>query len=572
MAKHWLIAAAAEVDGANAPPADLALADDISSRWDAVAKATGLDTTRLADAAAQYLGEPRADFSRLEPDFAKQLPENLARTKLVVPIVLEGTRALAAMADPSDAAAIEDLAFLLGTTIEPCVATPDEIEAAIAGLYGEDSGNLDGWGAIPTSLLAGELMIRRKDGSIVDTGKSATSKLFVELLKRAYHVGASDTHVQPYGEGAVVRNRIDGVLYRTLELPATVHMHVVRHVKAISGMDPTKSMIPQDGELRMEIEHREVDLRLSILPVTGKERLVVRLLPQDQVRSLRMLRLEQQDSENLEKLSQNADGMILMTGPTGSGKTSLLYAMLAQKNTPDINIMTVEEPVEYRLRGASQVDVDPRTGLTFAKALRSILRQDPDVVMIGEIRDEETAEIAAQAAMTGHFVLSTVHTLDALLATVRMRDLAVSSATLADALQAVAAQRLVRSLCEHCRTPLTAEAMSEDEKLFAEIWSMPAWKAVGCDKCFSTGYSGRVPVLEIVEVDGELRKALREGNQDIEKLELMAAESGTRFLAEGFASRIEQGQTTVSEAVRVYGRSLFARLKRFKNLRAAVAR
>ena len=298
---------------------------------------------------------------------------------------------------------------------------------------------------------------------------------------------------------------------------------------------------------------------------------MLRLLPQDQVRSLRMLRLEENDSEKLERLSQNADGLILMTGPTGSGKTSLLYAMLAQKNTPNINIMTVEEPVEYRLRGASQVDVDPRTGLTFAKALRSILRQDPDVVMIGEIRDEETAEIAAQAAMTGHFVLSTVHTLDALLATVRMRDLSVSSATLADALHAVAAQRLVRALCTDCRQPLPEDSLSADEKLFAEIWSTPAWRAVGCDNCLSTGYSGRLPVLEVVEVDGDLRKALREGSQDIERLELLAAESGTRFLAEGFARRVERGETTVTEAVRVYGRSLFNKLRRYKNLRTAVS-
>ena len=571
MAKHWLITAAAEASGAKPLPMNLQLEGDIASSWHKVASVGGISLEELADAAATYLNEPRADFSGLEPDFARQVPESVARTRMMLPIVLDGTRAQVAVADPSDAAGLEDLAFLLRAPVQPCIASPAEIERALESLYGDDNGDLDGWGSIPTSMLASDLLIRRKDGSIIDTGASATSKLFVELLKRAYHVGASDTHVQPYGESAIVRNRIDGVLYRTLELPAKVHLHLVRHVKAISGMDPTKSMIPQDGELRMELEQKAVDLRLSILPVTGKERLVLRLLPQDQVRSLRMLRLEENDSETLERLSQNADGLILMTGPTGSGKTSLLYAMLAQKNTPNINIMTVEEPVEYRLRGASQVDVDPRTGLTFAKALRSILRQDPDVVMIGEIRDEETAEIAAQAALTGHFVLSTVHTLDALLATVRMRDLSVSSATLADALHAVAAQRLVRALCTDCRQPLPEDSLSADEKLFAEIWSTPAWRAVGCDNCLSTGYSGRLPVLEVVEVDGDLRKALREGSQDIERLELLAAESGTRFLAEGFARRVERGETTVTEAVRVYGRSLFNKLRRYKNLRTAVS-
>ena len=322
----------------------------------------------------------------------------------------------------------------------------------------------------------------------------------------------------------------------------------------------------------MELEHREVDLRLSIIPVGASERLVVRLLPQNQVRALGMLRLEPSEQERLQWLSQNADGMILMTGPTGSGKTSLLYAMLAEKNTPDINIMTVEEPVEYRLRGASQISVDSRTGLTFAAALRSILRQDPDVVMIGEIRDQETAAIAAQAAMTGHFVLSTVHTLDALLATVRMRDLGVSAATLADALHAVASQRLVRGLCQACKAPLDAAGMTADEQRFAALRGAPAWRAVGCPTCRGTGFSGRLPVLEVVEVAGELRKALRSGSADLDRLEVLAAESGTRFLAEGFAARIEAGSTTVEEVLRVYGRGFFGRLDHFDRIRQLVGK
>lgn len=569
-ANHWLIDAALGVDGARKPPAEFSLQGGIEARWGAVSRVTGIDQSRMADSAAALLGLPRADFDRLETEFARQVSENVARTQLVAPITMEGTRALVATADPADGATLDELAFTLGSPVQACVATPAEIEASLSGIYGEDGGSLNAWGSVPTSLLAIELVLRRRDGSVIDTGHSATSRLFVELLKRAFHLGASDTHIQPYGDGAIVRNRIDGVLYRALELPAKVHLHLVRHVKAISGMDPTKNMIPQDGELHMELEHRQVDLRLSVIPVSGSERLVVRLLPQDQVRSLDMLKLDPAEQQRMARLSENADGMILMTGPTGSGKTSLLYALLARKNKSDINIMTVEEPVEYRMRGASQIDVDPKTGLTFARSLRSILRQDPDVVMIGEIRDEETAGIAAQAAMTGHFVLSTVHTLDALLATVRMRDLGVSAATLADALHAVASQRLVRALCPDCKAPLTAEELGDDELLFAEIWSRPEWKATGCDNCRSTGYAGRVPVLEVVEIDGDLRKAIRDGRQDIDQLEMLAAESGTRFLAEGFAQRITDGQTTVAEAVRVYGRSLFGRLRKFRNLRDAI--
>lgn len=369
-----------------------------------------------------------------------------------------------------------------------------------------------------------------------------------------------------------MRNRIDGVLYKNLDLPATVHTPLIRHVKAISGMDPTKHMTPQDGELHMELEHRQVDLRLSVLPVTGSERLVIRLLPQNQVRTLSMLRLEKEEQATLRRISGNADGMTLMTGPTGSGKSSLLYAMLAEKNTPNINIMTVEEPVEYRLRGASQIDVDPSTGLTFASALRSILRQDPDVVMIGEIRDEETAQIAAQAAMTGHFVLSTVHTLDALLATIRMRDLGVSSVTLGDALNAVASQRLVRKLCDHCKTPVDPCDFTQDERRFSEMVNSPKYQAVGCAECHSTGYSGRLPVLEIVEITDDIRGALRAGHTDVQDLEAMAASQGTRFLPEGFASRVTQGETTVEEILRVYGNAFFSRYKYFKNMKAALGR
>lgn len=565
---HWLLSAAATYHDARSLPKGTGLTGDISAKWTQAVQGTGVDATRLADAAASYLALPRADFGRLEIEFARQLPESIARTHLVVPLVMDGSRALVAAVDPADTATLDELAFTLGMPVTGCVATPEEVERVLADIYG-DAGDVD-WGTVPSSLLATELILRRQDGANLTPGASATAKLFGEMLRRAVHISASDIHIQPYGDSAVVRNRIDGVLYRAVDLPGSVHNHLVRHVKAISGMDPTQHLVPQDAKLRMELEHREVDLRLSVLPVGASERLVIRLLPQNQVRSLDMLRLDGYELERLRILAQKADGMILMTGPTGSGKTSLLYAMLAEKNTPDINIMTVEEPVEYRLRGASQINVEPRTGLTFAAALRSILRQDPDVLMVGEIRDEETAGIAAQAAMTGHFVLSTVHTLDALLATVRMRDLGVSSATLADALHAVASQRLVRGLCQICRVPLDTSQFSVDEQRFSELWSAPAWKSTGCESCRSTGYSGRVPVIEVVEISGELKKMLRESAASLDQLEFLAAKAGTRFLAEGFATRIAQGDTTVEEVIRVYGRGFFGRLHHIKNLHLAV--
>ena len=562
MSRHWLLESAASASASGDVPTSLALDGDLSARWTSVARACKLDMDALANAVASYFGLARADLSLLDPAFARRTTESVARTHAILPLCVDGQHALCAMADPTDSAVVDELAFALGMPITTVIAAPGEIDSRLAEVFGNADGTLDDWGQVSSSLLAAELILRRKDGVVLAPSSSATAKLFAELLRRGVHVNASDIHIQPYGSGAVVRNRVDGVLYRTLDIPEKVHAHLVRHVKAVAGMDPTQHMVPQDGELRMELEHKEIDLRLSIIPVGTSERLVALLLPQNQVRALDLLRLDDYEQQRLQRLAGNADGMILMTGPTGSGKTSLLYAMLAEKNVPNINIMTVEEPVEYRLRGASQINVDPRTGLTFAASLRSILRQDPDVVMIGEIRDEETAGIAAQAAMTGHFVLSTVHTLDALLATVRMQDLGVSSATLADALQAVASQRLVRALCKHCRAPLPTEDFTDDDRRFSELWSAPAWQAVGCDECRSTGYSGRVPVLEVVEMTGELRKHLRDKTKNLEELEMIAADGGTRFLAEGFARRVEEGTTTVAEVLRVYGQGFFPRLQR----------
>ncbi len=564
MTKHWL-QIAIENTGVTNLPEDIAQFGDIEARWSGITEATQIIDGEIAEAVASYFQMPRADFKNLDKEFASQVTESVARTHHILPLYVEGSHAVVATSDPTMTEVLDELAFSINLPVQPVIASPSEITAHLDEIFGDDATELDDWGKVSSSLLAAEMILRKKDGTVLQPSSGATAKLFGELLRRAVNINASDTHIQPYGDGAVVRNRVDGVLYKALMLPAKVHEHLVRHVKAISGLDPTQHLTPQDGELRMEVAHKEIDLRLSILPVGSSERLVVRYLPQNQVRALRLLRLDNYELERLEKLARNTDGMMLMTGPTGSGKTSLLYALLAEKNTSDINIMTVEEPVEYRLRGASQINVEPKTGLTFARSLRSILRQDPDVVMVGEIRDEETAGIAAQAAMTGHFVLSTVHTLDALLAIVRMRDLGVSSTTLADALHSVASQRLIRKLCEDCRTPLKEEDFTEDEKRFASLWTAPQWRAVGCESCRSTGYSGRLPVLEIVEITGEIKRRLREGDDDIEALEMLAAQGGTRFLAEGFARRLEEGSTTVEEIIRVYGQGFFDRLERQKN-------
>jgi type II secretory ATPase GspE/PulE/Tfp pilus assembly ATPase PilB-like protein len=566
---HWLVVAAQKASDIESLPT-VTLSTDSVQNWAVVREVANLSLDRLVAAVAAHFSLESADLSRLDPMFAQKISENVARSACVLPLLEEGNRAIVAMADPTDAKILDELAFTLGMPVTPCVATPGDIDAKLTEIYASTETSTALWGSMPRSVAGMELVIRRKNGEAFEVGNSGTAKLFREIVRVAIHINASDAHVQPYGTGAVVRNRVDGVLHQAIDLPQKVHSHLIRHVKAISGMDSTRSFIPQDGELTVEIEHSRTDLRLSVIPVDSGERLVMRLLPQNQIHSLAGLGLVKTELNRLQNLAKSSAGLVLVTGPTGSGKSTLMYAMLAEINTPDINIMTVEQPVEYSLRGTSQINVDTRTGLTFALALRSILRQDPDVVMVGEIRDEETATISTQAALTGHLVLSTVHTLDALATLSRMEDLGVSSNTLSNALRAIVAQRLVRKLCDKCKT-LHLKDYSRDEQVFMELRRAPSMQVSGCKSCNSTGYKGRLPLVEVIEIVGELHVALRTGVRDTDKLQLLAARGGTRFLAESMADCVDEGVTTVAEVIRVYGRGFFDTLAIQTNLRKAIS-
>jgi len=565
--EHWLVSAAKTTSASTEQLESLTLGTDVSENWSITSAATKLKPRQLASAVAEYFNLGIADLTQVDDEFAKRIPESDARTNCQLPLKIEDNHAVIAMSDPADTNSLDELAFNFTMPIVVQIASPEEIQTKLEEIYDDQASTAKTWGVMPQSIAGAELVLTRKNGQRLESGTSGTAKLFKEILRMAIHLNASDAHVQPYGTGAIVRNRVDGVLHKAIDLPSKVHHHLTRHVKAISGMDPTKSFIPQDGELAVELEHQRVDLRLSVLPVESGERLVMRLLPQGQVRSIATLKLPPEEMTRLHNMVHSSAGLILVTGPTGSGKSSLMYAMLAEINTPDINIMTVEQPVEYRLSGSSQISVEPAKGLTFAFALRSILRQDPDVVMVGEIRDEETATIAAQAALTGHLVLSTVHTLDALSSMSRMVDLGVTSNTMSNALRAILAQRLIRKLCTKCTSPI--EKLSPDEIVFSQSRDKPAWAAVGCSDCNQTGYSGRLPVVEIIEVSDEIQAVLRDSSGDLAQLEILALANGTRFLAESLADRIDEGSTTVGEVIRVYGRSFFSKLDHYTNLRQA---
>ena len=335
-------------------------------------------------------------------------------------------------------------------------------------------------------------------------------------------------------------------------MPLNVYEQLIRYLKVRSGMDIANERTPQDGRVNLKMDENVYEIRVSSLPAAGGERIVMRFLAQNRQFSLSNQRFSLAETQALRKMANSTSGLLLMTGPTGSGKTSTLYAMLNEINDIEKNIITVEDPVEYRLTGISQVNINDKQGLTFASALRSILRQDPDIILVGEIRDEETAQIACQAAMTGHLVLSTLHTNDAISSIPRLMDLNVKPTILASALIGAIAQRLCRKLCVVCRMPVT-EPLLKEEQAFKTITKIaPAYRAVGCEACINTGYSGRVPISEIIEINSDIRKAIQEksvADWKVENNEL----NNLSALSSSAARHIISGDTSVKEAVRVIG-------------------
>jgi general secretion pathway protein E len=372
------------------------------------------------------------------------------------------------------------------------------------------------------------------------------------LLLQALRERASDLHFEPYESRAVVRFRIDGMLRDALEPPRALHGALVSRLKIMAGLDIAEKRLPQDGRIALRIADRQVDVRVSTLPTGAGERVVLRLLDQEAARlDLTTLGMSEETLAAVDRLIREPHGILLVTGPTGSGKTTTLYAALARLPRGSANMMTVEDPIEYALDGVAQTQVSPRIDLTFARALRSILRQDPDVIMIGEIRDLETAQIAVQASLTGHLVLATLHTNDAASAVTRLADMGVEPYLLASSLLGVLAQRLVRTLCPACRT---AHAPSAGEaRLLADLGltaDAPAWSAAGCAPCNRTGFSGRTGIYELLRIDEALRRLIHDGAGEL-ALRDAALRAGMRRLRNDGARWIADGRTSLAELTRV---------------------
>ncbi|MCU0596871.1 MAG: Flp pilus assembly complex ATPase component TadA, partial [Desulfobacterota bacterium] len=485
------------------------------------------------------------------------VPAEMAEGYLLVPVREERTGLLLAMANPLEPYAVDDVRFVTRMPIVIGVATQGENLRALEKYYPQRGlqKDLSGSSAIDGAI---QVIPNRKEEEDVEDIKSLTERppvvRFVnEILADAIKLKASDIHIEPQKTTAIVRYRIDGFLRDVMQVDRHVHAPTVSRIKVLSGMDISVRRKPQDGRCRIKHGEDRYDLRVSTIPTSYGEKVTLRILnPESAKISLGLLGLSAKMLAVLEDVISMPQGMLLVTGPTGSGKSSTLCACLNRKNTREVNIVTVEDPVEFEIKGVNQVQINPLAGITFASGLRSILRQDPDIVMVGEIRDAETASIATQAAQTGHLVLSTLHTNDAPSAVSRLMDLGVEPFLIAACLQAVLAQRLVRKICEHCKEPdiLMAGTLKRLESHLSAGRAPIFWKGRGCEACQYTGYAGRTGIFEVLRITPGLRQTIEPGFS-VQALKKAAERDGFEpMFLDGIRKALE-GLTTVEEVFRV---------------------
>ncbi|WP_026509069.1 GspE/PulE family protein [Butyrivibrio sp. LC3010] len=502
----------------------------------------------------------------ISQDMAKLVQRNTAKQNHLVPVQKRGDSLLVAMDDPLNYYALDEVRKAVNLKIVPLIATHVAVERAINTLYGNENAKqaiADYKRELGTTDNDNEPSLSQFDfvitsNSISGDGEGApTIRLVNSIIERAVSERASDIHFEPREHDMDVRMRIDGVLREVLRVPKDVTVAVIARIKTMSGMDVAEKRIPQDGRFAVSVLGKSIDMRVSTLPIAWGEKIVCRLLDKSSTEiDKEMLGLTPEDMEKYEKLIHYKNGVMLLVGPTGSGKTTTMYAMLNELNTRDVNLVTLEDPIEYNIEGMNQVQVNPKTNMTFANGLRAILRQDPDIVSVGEIRDGETAEIALRAALTGRFVMSTIHTNDAVGAIDRLMDIGIEPYLISATLRGVISQRLVRRVCPYCGEDYEPQS-DEVERLGIKIEPGTKFKfGKGCQHCFNTGYSGRIGVFEIMMITPEVRDLIykRAGRTEIEKA---LKKEGTGFvsLREAGAKLVLAGVTTTYEVMRVVNES-----------------
>ncbi|MBQ9344651.1 MAG: type II secretion system ATPase GspE [Kiritimatiellae bacterium] len=492
----------------------------------------------------------------IEKDVLELVPGDVCQRYKIVPVYKNGDTLTVAIGDPLDVDTLDSLRYLLKCNIEGVVALPEEINKAIANYYGRAAGAVDEAlnamsdenGNIPDSVqqqLVAEDDVTESDAPII--------KLVSLIIMEAFRMRASDIHLEPMPKKFRVRYRIDGVLHEVDSPPKRLQSAIISRVKIMANMSIAEKRIPQDGRIQINVMGRDLDLRVSSIPTNHGESIVMRILDKAGIAlGLPQLGFFADDQQTFERLIGLSDGIILVTGPTGSGKTTTLYACLNTINKPDRKIITVEDPVEYQMSGINQVQVRSEIGMTFSAALRAILRQAPNIIMIGEIRDYETAEIAVNASLTGHLVFSTLHTNDAPSAVTRLIDMGVKPFLVASSIRAIMAQRLVRKICEKCKEPYTPD--EAELRLLGpaaqQLQNVQLYHGKGCPDCNYTGYKGRIGIFEIFLIDDQVRNLIFEKVASTE-LRQKARELGMRTLREDGIRKIVAGQTTLEEVLRV---------------------
>jgi type II secretory ATPase GspE/PulE/Tfp pilus assembly ATPase PilB-like protein/CheY-like chemotaxis protein len=522
-----------------------------ASLWETLVQRKLLGDDQILGALSTRFRIPIADLGRTDLKLAQAVPEQVARRFNVVPVRQSDSFLEVATANPFDIDAEKMLAFATGREVRMLLGSPTRIQERLDEMYRQ--------GDVVNRLLEGisgdfDVKEIKEEEIEVASAEQASQRPIIRLVDMMLADGvssrASDIHVEPIEGGVAVRYRIDGVLRQVMKIPRNAGLPLISRIKIMSGLDIADRLRPQDGRARVSVNGEAVDLRISTLPASLGEKVVIRILSQRAtVLTLEALGMHHDERETVKRLLSNKEGIILVTGPTGSGKTTTLYSAIRLIQSEGVNIVTVEDPVEYRLgENIVQVQVHEKAGLTFAAALRSILRQDPDVVLVGEIRDQETAQIAVQASLTGHLVLSTLHTNDAPNAVTRLVDMGMEAYKIASALRGVVAQRLMRRVCVACRVPAT-EPVPERAAPFIAAGSK-LFKAVGCPECTMTGYRGRFSILEILTMNPELEHLVGLGTT-ADQLAVAARAGGMQSLWESGLRHVLAGDSTVEELLRV---------------------
>ena len=512
----------------------------------------------LAKAYSQYYSLPLVEYvteEMADPVLLSKIQFNFLRQNTVMPIMFQGKVAIL-VADPLNLGTIDELSMLLAKDAVTVISTPGVIIDGINRYYPMDGAtkmmeDLEE----DTNLLEGGLDLSQvEDQDILSmTSQAPVVKLVNHIIFQAVKRGASDIHVEPFEKELSVRYRVDGIMYLAFSPPKRIQGALVSRLKIMADMNIAEKRLPQDGRIESKVADKFFDIRVSVLPVMHGERVVMRLLDKSKAfASLENLGLSPHNLQVVNQAIAKPNGIILVSGPTGSGKTTTLYSIVSKLSSPELNIVTVEDPVEYQMTGVNQVQVQSKIGFTFATALRSILRQDPDIVMIGETRDVETAQIAVQAALTGHLVLSTIHTNNAPATITRLIDMGIEPFLISSSVLAVIAQRLVRRLCDACKTKYTPtpDMLHAVGVSPAQAKKMTFYKPVGCDKCLNLGYKGRLPVFEIMMMSNALARLIVE-KVDANILRHQAIQDGMKLLVQDGVWKIELGQTTIEEVLSV---------------------